>query len=296
MCKCSRKQSTLKDRFIYIILRRRGRKCCGQIKTKIKFFAINSTHCVWKKTNTAYDKKNSIPTVKHGIVYTGGCFSAKVIRRLLRIKGLVEDNLLPLNSKFTAHYKVRSVMLGALAPAHMSWSKWVFFRWSCSVYPFWVEPRVQTCLVHLFVIVGNQQEVYSRSASPPVICQSISILMVVFRWRRNSLFHFLDWINVPPSHKPMSIWVDCLPLPLAADLICGIFTCVALCSSRFPPSHLPVLLPTSFSYIWKNRLEVALFLTLTWIPSPHIHSPADTRKPPTIPVLLIFLIFSPTNH
>lgn len=160
MCKCSRKQSTLKDRFIYIILRRRGRKCCGQIKTKIKFFAINSTHCVWKKTNTAYDKKNSIPTVKHGIVYTGGCFSAKVIRRLLRIKGLVEDNLLPLNSKFTAHYKVRSVMLGALAPAHMSWSKWVFFHWSCSVYPFWVEPRVQTCLVHLFVIVGNQQEVY----------------------------------------------------------------------------------------------------------------------------------------
>lgn len=128
MCKCSRKQSTLKDIFIYIILRRRGRKCCGQIKTKIKFFAINSTYCVWKKTNTAYDKKNSIPTVKHGIVYIGGCFSAKVIRRLLRIKGLVEDNLLPLNySKFTAHYKMRSVMLGALAPAHMSWSKWVFF-------------------------------------------------------------------------------------------------------------------------------------------------------------------------
>ncbi len=35
-------------------------------ETKIQLFGINSTRCVWKKRNAAYDPKNTIPTVKHG--------------------------------------------------------------------------------------------------------------------------------------------------------------------------------------------------------------------------------------
>nr|XP_024656790.1 uncharacterized protein LOC101474970 [Maylandia zebra] len=43
-----------------------------------------------------------------------------------------------------------------------------------------VEPGVHTCLVHLFIIAGNHQ-VYLTSASPPVLCQSVSYPMVVTR-------------------------------------------------------------------------------------------------------------------
>ncbi len=35
-------------------------------ETKIELFGINSTHCVWRRRNIAYDPKNTIPTVKHG--------------------------------------------------------------------------------------------------------------------------------------------------------------------------------------------------------------------------------------
>ncbi len=35
-------------------------------ETKIQLFGINSTHCVWRRRNAAYDPKNTIPTVKHG--------------------------------------------------------------------------------------------------------------------------------------------------------------------------------------------------------------------------------------
>ncbi len=35
-------------------------------ETKIKLFDINSTRCVWRRRNAAYDPKNTMPTVKHG--------------------------------------------------------------------------------------------------------------------------------------------------------------------------------------------------------------------------------------
>ena len=81
-------------------------------ETKIELFGINSTRCVrvWRKRNTEYNPKNTIPTVKHG----GGnlmlmevetlCFSAKGTGRLHRIEGRMNgamyreifgDNLLP---------------------------------------------------------------------------------------------------------------------------------------------------------------------------------------------------------
>ncbi len=61
-------------------------------ETKIKLFVINSTRCVWRRRNSAYDPKNTIPTVKHGggNIMLWGCFSAEGTGQLHRIKGTID--------------------------------------------------------------------------------------------------------------------------------------------------------------------------------------------------------------
>ncbi len=61
-------------------------------ETKIQLFGINSTRCVWRRRNAAYDPKNTIPTVKHGggNIMLWGCFSAKGTGQLHRIKGTMD--------------------------------------------------------------------------------------------------------------------------------------------------------------------------------------------------------------
>ncbi|CAJ0963147.1 unnamed protein product, partial [Ranitomeya imitator] len=75
-------------------------------ETNIELFGMNSTCCVWRKRNAAYDPKNTVPTVKHGggNIMFWGCFSAKGAGLLHRINGrmdgamyrkILSDNLLP---------------------------------------------------------------------------------------------------------------------------------------------------------------------------------------------------------
>ncbi len=57
-------------------------------ETKIQLLGINSTRCVWRRRNAAYDPNNTIPTVKHGggNIMFWGCFSAKGTGQLHCIK------------------------------------------------------------------------------------------------------------------------------------------------------------------------------------------------------------------
>ncbi len=61
-------------------------------ETKIKLFGINSTRCVWRRKNAAYDPKNTITTVKHGggNIMLWGCFSVKGTGQLHCIKGTMD--------------------------------------------------------------------------------------------------------------------------------------------------------------------------------------------------------------
>ncbi len=61
-------------------------------ETKIQHIEINSTRCVWRRRNAAYDPKNTIPTVKYGggNIMLCGYFSAKGTGQLHRINGTMD--------------------------------------------------------------------------------------------------------------------------------------------------------------------------------------------------------------
>ncbi|KAK1791121.1 hypothetical protein P4O66_002152 [Electrophorus voltai] len=56
-------------------------------ETKIEVFGAEHTRGIWREDGTAYDPKNTIPTVKHGgdNIMLWGCFSAKGPNHLVRI-------------------------------------------------------------------------------------------------------------------------------------------------------------------------------------------------------------------
>jgi len=61
-------------------------------ETKIELFGVNSKKYVWRKKNTAFDPKHTIPTVKHGggSIMLWGCFSSSGTGQLVKINGIMD--------------------------------------------------------------------------------------------------------------------------------------------------------------------------------------------------------------
>ncbi len=64
-------------------------------ETKVELFGKCVSHYIWRKTNTAFHKKNIIPTVKHGggSVMVWGCFAASGPGLLAIIDGTMNSAL-----------------------------------------------------------------------------------------------------------------------------------------------------------------------------------------------------------
>ncbi|KAK3569335.1 hypothetical protein QTP86_026814 [Hemibagrus guttatus] len=84
-------------------------------KTKIELFGRSVSHYVWRKSNTAFQKKNIIPTVKYGggSVMVWGCFAASGPGRLAVINGTMnsaQDNDPKHTSKSTSEWLKKNKM------------------------------------------------------------------------------------------------------------------------------------------------------------------------------------------
>ncbi|KAK1802082.1 hypothetical protein P4O66_004425 [Electrophorus voltai] len=62
-------------------------------ETEIEVFGADHTRGIWRENGTAYDPKNTIPTVKHGggNIMLWGCFSAKGPSHLVHIPGKMDS-------------------------------------------------------------------------------------------------------------------------------------------------------------------------------------------------------------
>jgi len=82
-------------------------------KTKVELFGRCVSRYIWHKTNAAFQKKNIIPTVKHGggSVMVWGCFAASGPGRLAVIDGTMNSALYQKILKENVQPSVRDLKL-----------------------------------------------------------------------------------------------------------------------------------------------------------------------------------------
>ena len=82
-------------------------------ETKVELFGRCASRYIWRKTNTAFHKKNIIPTVKHGggSVMVWGCFAASGPGRLAIIDGTMNSALYQKILKENVRPSVRDLKL-----------------------------------------------------------------------------------------------------------------------------------------------------------------------------------------
>ncbi len=82
-------------------------------ETKVELFGRCMSHYIWRKSNTAFQKKNIIPTVKYGggSVMVWGCFAASGPGRLAVINGTMNSAVYQKNLKDNVRPSVRDLKL-----------------------------------------------------------------------------------------------------------------------------------------------------------------------------------------
>lgn len=62
-------------------------------ETKLELFGPMDQRYVWRKKNTAYEEKNTLPTVKHGggSIMLWGCFASSGTGNLYRVNGIMDS-------------------------------------------------------------------------------------------------------------------------------------------------------------------------------------------------------------
>ncbi len=89
-----------------------GKILCGLTRQKLNFLK-GVSHYIWRKSNTAFQKKNIIPTVKYGggSVMVWGCFAASGPGRLAVINGTMNSAVYQKNLKDNVRPSVRDLKL-----------------------------------------------------------------------------------------------------------------------------------------------------------------------------------------
>ncbi|KAK3574747.1 hypothetical protein QTP86_017526, partial [Hemibagrus guttatus] len=128
-------------------------------ETKTELFGINSTRCVWRRRNAAYDPKNTILTIKHGggNIMLWGCFSAKGTGQVHCIKGTIDGAMY---HQILAVLHIKVIYIDVLCAEHFA----------CTILS--KTPKVwqkEMCLTDVVLFLGEEIEIARPRRSVPIV-------------------------------------------------------------------------------------------------------------------------------